>query len=187
MDTSDRHILEEYRKGDEDAFGTLVTRHAPGIYSFVFRLVRNADDARDITQEAFIKLWRHRKRYDPSQDFRAWAFSIARNTALDTLRKRRSYAFADLEGESGEGIAESLPDPLPLPDELFENARARLALEEALGKLPLSYRTAILLKQEGLTFEQMGIALKQSPNTVKSRYRRGLALLREIMHQNGSI
>jgi RNA polymerase sigma-70 factor (ECF subfamily) len=184
---NDRDLFKRYKEGDEDALGVLVSRYAPPVYGFVLRLLRNADDARDVTQEAFIKAWKHRGRYDPSQEFRAWVFGIARHAALDVLRKRRSYSFADLEEEGEDSFADSVADPSPLPDELYESSRMMDALEYALGELPMSARTVILLKQEGLTFEEIGSTLGESVNTVKSRYRRGLITLRDILHQNGAM
>lgn len=187
MDTHDWNLFEKYKEGDEDALGVLVSRYAPSVYGFALRLLRNADDARDVTQDAFIKAWKHRGRYDASQEFKAWIFGIARNAALDALRKRRSYSFADLENDGEDGFADSVADPSPLPDELYESSRMMDALEEALGELPVSARTVILLKQEGLTFEEIGAVLGESINTVKSRYRRGLLTLRDILHQNGGV
>lgn len=98
VERGDRELAQWARDGSLDAFEELVRRHEGRIYRFARRLCGNEEDARDVTQEAFVKAFRMLDRYDPSQEFAPWLFTIARRRAIDHLRSRRN--------ESGEPAGE---------------------------------------------------------------------------------
>jgi RNA polymerase sigma-70 factor (ECF subfamily) len=182
MEKGDQELIDDYAKGDSGAFARLVDRHAKRVYNFVYRLLGNRDDAEDVTQETFLKIWKNLKKFRTGESFSAWLLTIAHNTAIDSLRKRKNVVFSDFGKEDAENIfAESIPDPEALPDELAAKAEDAEFLEKLLEKLPILHREVLLLHyKERLTFDQIGKILKKPLDTVKSQHRRALVKLRGL-------
>ncbi len=179
---SDQQLIENYFKGDEKSLEILIKRYLKPIYSFIYRYVGNAQEAEDITQETFVKMWRNLKRFDREKSFKTWIFSIAKNTAIDFLKKKRAMQFSDFENERGEStILERFIDSSPLPNELLERKDLAGMLAKAIGKLLPKYRKTLLLRHnDNLTFREISETTGEPLNTVKSRYRRGLIMLKKM-------
>ena len=180
---SDAQLVEQYRAGDNEAIKFLISRHVRSIYNFIYRFAGNSHDAEDITQEAFVKVWRHIAKYDPQQEFRGWLFAIARNTALDWLRKKRPLTFADFENETGENaLADTLVDPALLPNELAMQTDDTQAVNALLGGLSPRYREVLALRyNDQLTFDESSKKLGSPLDTVKSQSRRALIALKKLL------
>jgi RNA polymerase sigma-70 factor (ECF subfamily) len=182
METNDTQLVARVKEGDEGALEALVARHFAGVYDLVFRLVRDSALAEDITQESFVKMWKHLDSYDTNRNFKTWIFRIAHNTTIDWLRKRKHKVFSDFNTEEGDDFETTLVDDTPLPDELFEKKELAHTLEKALAKMSTSSRELLLLRlRENLTFEEVAEALDRPLNTIKSQYRRALILLKEYV------
>jgi RNA polymerase sigma-70 factor (ECF subfamily) len=177
----DSQLVKEYLDGDEASIKELVDRHIKSVYGFVYRLTGLQNDAADIAQEVFIKIWKNLKKYDPKQSFKAWMMAIARNTAIDWMRKRRNLVFSDLNYEDdGEYFEDTLADTTPLAEELFEKKETKDLVEGAIANLPIGFREVVLLRHgEELSFEEVSDVLGKPLNTVKSQYRRALLKMRE--------
>lgn len=173
-------------KISDEQLEILIKKHLKPIYNFVYRYVGSQEDAEDITQETFLKMWRKFKKYKKDKSFKAWLFAIARNTAIDKLRKKKSFVFSDFDTEEGENlITDNLADDAPLPPEIFENKELAVALAEAIEKLPPRYREIILLRKEAdFTFREIAESLGEPLDTVKSRYRRGLHQIMSLLRIN---
>ena len=185
---SDEYLINAYREGDEGVFTELVERHLKSTYSFAVRLTGNENDAEDIVQESFLKAWKHLKKFDPQKArFKTWLMQIVRNTAIDSLRKKRIVPLStfDIEGENV--LSDTLPDDAPLPDEIAAYAGDVAALESALQQLSPPYREILLLYNgNDFSFDEAASILKIPTNTAKSRHRRAIQTLRDIvrMHPN---
>jgi RNA polymerase sigma-70 factor, ECF subfamily len=178
---NDEQLVKNYLDGDEKALELLFGYYLKPIYNFLFRLVGNTKDAEDLSQEAFMKAWSNLKRFDGQKVFKAWIYKIARNTAIDFLRKKKSLNFSDLTGDE-ESILVDLADDKQLPDERMMEMDLKSEIREALNELPLDYRTVMLLYYNGqLNFREIGEVMGESINTVKSRHRRALGMLRKIL------
>ncbi len=179
MNKTDEELVAEYLTGNEGAFASLVQRHLKSVYSFAARSVSN--DAEDIVQDSFLKVWKSLHTYEPQKArFKTWLMRIARNTVTDYLRKKKLFVFSDLESEQSDSRILDVSDPEPLPDELIARAQDARDVEEVLKKLSPPYREVILLRYVNhLTFEEIGNVLDEPANTVRSRHRRGLAQLRQ--------
>lgn len=185
---SDELLVKRYLKEkNERALEFLIKRYLPLIYGFVRRYTGNEDNASDITQEVFVKVWRNLERFDQSKSFRTWIFTIAKRTAIDWLRKKRAVPFSAFETEGGNAFLDSLVDDSPsLIEQLFikENSKA---LAFALAQLPPHYNPIIRLRlDDNLSFREIAGRVKEPVNTVKSRYRRGAALLKDIILKKSS-
>ena len=138
-------------------------------------------------------MWKNIKKFDPQKKFKTWLFSIAKNAAIDFLRKKKTIPFSKFssrgrsnfngENEAGENVIyETLSDPAPLPDELLERADIAQMLASAMDKLSPKYRMVIFLRyNDHFTFREIAESLEESLNTMKSRHRRALVKLRQIL------
>lgn len=161
----------------------VVEEYLATVYRFAHRLVGNELDAADIAQETMVKVWKNFAKYDPAQSFKPWLFKIARNTAIDWLRRRRQIPFSALDSVDEEGgeksFADNVADLELLPDEVFAQAEIKEKFKQALEKLPFNDRTTVSLHlEEGLTFDEISKVVDRPLNTVKSAYRRSLIKLR---------
>lgn len=173
--------IRAHLNGDARAFPVLVQRYLKPIYRFAFRMTGNVHDAEDITQDAFLKAWRHIRQFDTSRSFKTWLFSVAHHACLDFIKKRKAIPFSTFDSADGTNLLEeTLVDPGPLPDELAQRADAAALLARALAAMPTPFRTVLILHyNDHFTFRAIGEVLGEPLNTVKSRHRRALALLRE--------
>lgn len=181
---TDEKLVQIYLKGDEKALEELVRRYFSLIYAFSRRYNGNSDNASDITQEIFVKVWKNIKKFDTSKNFRVWLFAIAKNAALDWLKKRQAVPISLLkEFREDEEFFENIADPnqISIIDEIYQNSVSQ-NLMLAIEKLPSKYNLVVNLHHsKGLNFREISGLLGESINTIKSRYRRGLILLRKII------
>jgi RNA polymerase sigma-70 factor (ECF subfamily) len=190
MNRTDEELVAAAAAGEDTAFEELTARYLREVYSFALRLVGVKEEAEDISQETFVKVWKNLKKYNQkSSKFKTWLMRIARNTCVDHLRKQKSVPFSQFEGEEGENVLiEGLQSEEPLADELVALSQDAAMLERGLEQLSPAHREVLLLRyQEGLSFAEVSGIIGASQNTVKSRHRRALhqlgAILRIYRHE----
>lgn len=178
----DQKLIAGYFKGDEKSLEILIKRYLKPIYSFTYRYAGNSYDAEDITQEVFVKMWRNLKKFKRRKSFKTWIFTIAKNTSIDWLKKKKTILFSEFENEAGENmLTETLVDPAPLPQELLERAGVAQMLSSAMERLSSKYRMVLFLRyNDHFTFKEIAETLREPLNTVKSRHRRALMTLRKL-------
>jgi len=164
-----------------------VERYAHSLYYFIYGYVRDAAQAEDSTQDTFVKMWKNVKRFDETKRFKTWLFSIAKNTALDALKKKRTLPFSALESDEEEqSFIETIVDPDAFLNDLFEKQENAQLLSRAIDTLSEKYRTVVYLhNSEGLTFLEIAEVLKGPIDTIKSRHRRALGILKNKLIQAG--
>ena len=177
-----------FRDGDHRAFDEIVNRYSDRIFSFTKRFLVDEALAEDATQETFIKIWKHKKSFDDNRSFTPWIFQIARNTALDMLRKRKDFSFSQMSAVDDSRFEEGIEDEtISLADD-FDTSVLHTALEKTLEVLSPDQRSVVLLHDvEGLTFEEIGETMAKPMNTVKSHYRRAILALRKRLTENGFV
>ncbi len=178
---SDQELIEKARSGNDEALQELVNRHLQALYTFCVRYMGNTEDAQDAVQETFLKAWRNLNRFDSKRSLRTWLFAIAKNTATDIMRRRRSVTFSRFDADDDSNVLmDTLADPEPLPEELFERALQAGEVQEALKEVRPRDRMILNLRYEQeLSFEEIAKILKMSANTVRSLHRRALITLRK--------
>lgn len=183
QDNSDLRLIIQYLHGDEKSLEFLIRQYLKPIYGFVYRFVGNPHEAHDVTQEVLVKMWRNLRKFDQNKNFKTWLFSIAKNTCLDYVRKKKAVPFSHLETkDDAEDISGTIEDPAPLPSEFFDNFGLAEKLNAALQKLaPLYCMVFLLYYHEQFTFQEIAEILEEPLNTVKSRHRRGIMQLRAIL------
>lgn len=159
QDTNDEDLMALISDGDHQAFSILVQRHTERFYRLAFRMCGRKEDAEDIVQESFVKLWNKREQWDPSRGakFTTWFYRVVSNGSLDYLRKKKpvsSDVFVDLA-----------EDETPRQDKRMENMQEEEMIEAAIQDLPERQRMALnLCFYEGISNKEaadiMGVGVK---------------------------
>jgi RNA polymerase sigma-70 factor (ECF subfamily) len=169
------------RRGEPDAFDALLARYQNRLYRYLLRLTANPAAAEDLFQETWLKVITRIHRYDERRPFEPWLFSVARNLAIDHLRKASPESL-DEPSASGETRISLLGADEPGSLERLLERERRGLLERTLEELPALYREALSLRfEEEMTFEEIAEVLSAPVSTVKSRVQRALSTLRERM------
>ncbi len=169
------------READPTALELLYDRHAGYAMAVAYRIVGNREEAEEVVQDVFWKLWKASIHYDPERGrFTTWLFGICRNRAIDSLRRRARRPNVDF-AKTGEEIAQ----PADSEDLVFENERSR-RIQSALSKLSGPQRTAIELSfYQGMTHREIAAETGEPLGTIKSRIYGGIAKLRESLAGSG--
>lgn len=183
LELQDSELVARALAGDERAFNLLVERHLQAVYTFCLRYTGSKEDAQDAAQETFVKAWRNLKRFDTKKSFRTWCFAIAKNSATDLMRKRKTVPFSKFDASDDSNVlTDTLADPEPLPEEIFERASLAQEVHTALENLPARDRTILSLRyEEEQSFEDIAKILRVPANTVRSLHRRALIQLRKLL------
>jgi RNA polymerase sigma-70 factor (ECF subfamily) len=173
---TDHELMHRVVRGDEAAFTELVTKYKSPVHAFVYRMLGDADEADDVAQEVFIKLYRTADLYRPRAKFTTWLFTIAHNLATDRLRKRRPI----VRGEQAERELESAVDARADPSKSASIEEGSAAVRRAVELLPLDQKTALLLYQfEELSYAEIAEVMRCSVKSVEARLYRAKDFLRK--------
>jgi RNA polymerase sigma-70 factor (ECF subfamily) len=178
----DAELVRKSLTGDQRACRDLVRRYQRPVFSVLMRVVRRAEDAEDLAQETFVRMFRALDRYDPERPFTAWLFTIATRLAIDHLRRRRvqTVSLTVTEPGSTEERELDVEDQGPKPDEVTSNAEEERIAQDLIDSLPAHYRIVVLLRhQQDLSYEEIAEALNLPLGTVKARIHRARALLKQ--------
>jgi len=169
MAVDDATLMARLRDGEPEAFDALVERHRNWTVNMLWKMVGNRDDAEELAQEAFLRVYRARGRYRPEAQFRTWLRRIATNLALNHRRKKRPVRLADGEHASGNRR----------PDEVTAGAELVQHLWRALEALPARQRVALVLTRiEGGSYQEAAGAMNVSVEAVRSLIARARETLR---------
>ena len=169
---NDERLVRLAQKGNVMAFEQLVVRHRDKIYARAFSMVRNEDDAIDLSQEAWVKGWQRLKQFQGESSFVTWTTRIVINLCLDYLRKQkrhRTESIEEMEEESG-GVERQMPAVTINPTEGLERGELRQRIDRALGQLSYEHRTVLILHEfEDLEYKEIAKRMQCSIGTVMSR------------------
>lgn len=184
--SANHEFIERLKRGEAAAFEELVSERSGEIYGLLFRLTENGEEARDLTQETFLRAFQNIDRFRGEADVRTWIYRIAINQARNRSRwwrRRRRDATSSLDatpGESGQSIISTLAEPSQNPEQQTLARERELALRSALQRLGQAYRETVILRDiEGFTYEEIAETLGINVGTVKSRLARGRRELRK--------
>jgi len=179
-------FIERLKRGDAAAFEQLVSDRSAEIYGLLFRLTESAEEARDLTQETFLRAFQSIGRFRGEADLRTWIYRIAINQARNRWRwwrRRRRDVTVSLDesnGDAGQTLLARLVERGNDPEQQTLAHEREIALRAALKKVGRVYREAIILRDiEGFTYEEIATTLDVNVGTVKSRIARGRQELRE--------
>jgi RNA polymerase sigma-70 factor (ECF subfamily) len=177
--------------GDAAAWEEIVQRHHRRIYNICYRFAGDADDAQDLAQEVFIKMYRTLNTYDSSKGaFMTWVTTITRNLLVDHFRKTKGDRLTDSldsapsEHEDAMPISEQIADRSLPPDAQVQSRETRQLVHQALQRLSPELREAVILRDlQDMDYRDIATALKVPEGTVKSRINRGRAELARLLQR----
>ncbi len=186
-EVDDRVYVRRALDGDDAAFAVLVRRYERGLYNVAYRMVRDAELAKDLTQDIFIRVHGALAKYDPVYPFTSWIYRVASNLCIDHIRRKKLKTVsldAPVSLGDDETVTRDVEDPGQDPEgELLETDRARL-LREALDDLPEAHRLVLLLRhQRDLSYDEIALTLDLPLGTVKARIHRAREALRKVLEK----
>jgi len=164
-------------------YEAIVQRYARHVYNIAYRMTGNEADARDLSQEAFLRVYRALRRVEPDAPLESWLYRIVSNLHIDLLRRRPRQRVesldAPMETPRGELFRE-LPDPASSPEAIVEREQLDSTIQRALGTLSEDLRMVVVLSDvEGYSYEEIAMFLHIPLGTVKSRLHRGRQILQQ--------
>ncbi len=187
----DRVFIQRALEGDDAAFAVIVQRYQRGLYNLAYRMVRDAELARDLTQDIFIRVHRSLGKYDPVYPFTSWIYRVGSNLCIDYIRKKKLATIsldAPVRLGDDETVTRDIADPKQSPASDLDSAERSRALAGAMAKLPESHRMVLLLRhQRDLTYQEIALTLDVPLGTVKARIHRAREALRKILVRDFNI
>ncbi len=178
----DEELVASTLEGEREAFECLVGRYQGRLVNYLYRFLHNLDDAHDLAQEVFFKIYEALDRFDPRYRFSTWLFRVAQNAAIDRIRKRRLSVVSihrpdDQDGDGGDW---QLPSRDPSPYQDSRNLERGNAIRDAIESLPWEYRELIQLRHYAeLSYDEIAKMKSMPLGTVKNKLFRGRQLLKE--------
>ena len=184
----DDGLIRKAAAQDEAAFEQLVLRYQKPVYNLCFRMAGNTEDALDLSQEVFLKLWRTLAQYQFDAAFTTWLYRLTQNVCIDFLRRRKRQQHVSLTvcDDADESRELSVPDPQPLPEEQVLFDEKQQAVRTAMNALPAAFREILELRVvRQLPYEQIAQIMDLPVGTVKSRLARArIQLKKELQAGN---
>ena len=182
-DERDRADMLRLAAGQDTALNALMERHATRLLHYLVRSLQNEEDAADLAQETFVRVYQHRAKFDTKESFSIWLYAIASNLVRSQFRYRARHATVSLEhkqSETGNDLREALPDDAANPSEFVQTAETAAAVKKAIAALPEELRTPLILSEyEDLSHSEIGAVLNCSSKAVETRLYRARKQLRQ--------
>ena len=178
-------MLARARDGDTVAFDSLITRHRERIYVHTFQIVRNEEDALDLTQETFIRAWRSLAGFDGTATLSSWFHRIATNASIDLCRRRRIRPQTEIESGPMEidPASRTTPSRPEAPGSGLDRVEIKRRIEEAFSTLSPDHRAVVVLREiEDLSYEEIARHIGCSLGTVMSRLFYARKKLQTLLH-----
>jgi len=174
---TDEVLVNMMLQGDKNAFCELIKRYEKQIYSLAYRLTNNPEDAKDLAQEAFTKIYLVLEKYDPSRPFFPWMYKVANNIIYSHLRSQKNKN-NEISLDKVIDFSPLIPDKDNHPEEYSTTKETQRLVQQALAELPEKYRVPLVLKYlEDLSYKSIGEVLDLPVTTIETRLYRGKALL----------
>ena len=172
-DLTSEYLLNAVREGDPEAFNEVYYRYERKVYSYAYRFTRSAEEAEELTQDLFVRLWESRLAIDPERNFEGYLYILIRNSFLKTIRKNAKSVIVRFEF-TGEEISYS-------PTDDYINFKdCQQITDRAVGSLSPQVKTAYLLsRHEGRSHEDISRSMDLSKNTVNNHIKKSLSVLRK--------
>ena len=181
---NDYDIIKRCLSGDKDIFSVLVSRYKNLVYSIILRMITNSEEANDLAQEVFIKIYKIFKKYYPQYNFSTWVIRITTNHVID-YRRMKKQDNVPIDDVSYDLSSDESPESLYLKKE------RKISIEKLVSELPEMYKIPIVLyHQQGLSYQEIAQVTDESLSKVKNRIFRGRRMLKESllkMKEGGNI
>ena len=185
LDELDRADMTRLAGGDGAALNDLMARHAEKLFHYLIRCLQNEEDAADLAQETFVRVYQNRAKFEPSQRFSTWLYAIATNLVKDRYRYRTRHPQVSLDAENpvtGGDFRQDLAEEQPIPREHLEAQERAETVRRAVAALPEELRTPLILSEyEELSHTETGAILKCSAKAVEARVYRARKRLKTLL------
>ena len=182
---ADRRMVECIKAGDETAFTFLVSKYRRSVYFVILKMVKNSNDAQDLSQETFTKAYANIHKFDDRFAFSTWLFRIATNTCIDFLRKRKIIiqSISNLIDTEDGAIYMEIHDPdSPMPDITLSIKERNALINKAIEQLPVKFQEIVRLRFfSEYSYEEIAAQLQIPIGTVKAQLHRAKILLNEAL------
>lgn len=176
----DAELVQQTLCGQQSAYNLLVKRYQRQVYNFVYRMLGNAEDAGDLTQDTFLRAYSALRTFRQDASFLTWLFKIASNLCIDLLRSRKSKGAISLDLEAEEGREPAANPRTSDPEEAAMRGALQDIVQRAVLNLPERYRVVIVMRHlQGMSVEEIASSLEMPSGTVKTHLFRGREMLRE--------
>lgn len=180
--SSDERLIEIIKKGNERAYRELVKRYRSKIFAYLYRLARNKEEAEDLLQNVFVKVYNNIEKIDTSRKFSSWIYRIAHNEAVNFLKKRSRRHLISIEDVQTSKDKLEITDNGQSPIDAWISKELKNEMDEALEKLPPKYKEVLILRYYlDKSYEEMSEILGKPINTVGTLLNRAKKKLMEIM------
>ena len=180
---NDVEIIEKVKEGNPEEFEKIITKYSKMVYSIAYRLLRDAEEARDLSQDVFLRAFRFINKYNPEFKMSTWLVRIAYNLYKDRFKTKKVHIVNQIsfgDDESNKSYEEQFIDGSPRPDEKIENAVKSEYIIGVINKLPVNYKVVITLYFWGdHSYEEIAEIMEIPVGTVKSRLKRAKNYLLE--------
>jgi len=179
----DELLVERAKRGDVAAFEQLIAQYQRPVYNTAFRLTGNHEDASDVAQEAFVKVYTSLPDFRGDSSFKTWLFRIVHNACNDELRKRIRKRVSSLNeiifNDDGD-LSRQIPDPSDGPEQTLDRIETQRVVQESINALEDEYRIVLVMREiQGLSYNEIADSLGINLGTVKSRLNRARHALKE--------
>ncbi|MCP4457448.1 MAG: sigma-70 family RNA polymerase sigma factor [Cytophagales bacterium] len=178
-------IDQATNEGDESAFAMLMDRYKRPVYHMILKMVRNVDDAEDLTIEAFAKAFKNLHRFKKDYTFSTWLFRIATNNAIDFIRKKKLQTYSlntSFKDDSGENVTIDIQDANLTPDEETIKQQKIELVQMFVTKLPTKYQRLVRLRYfDELSYDEIAKTLEAPLGTIKAQLHRARELMYELV------
>ncbi|MGI6424824.1 MAG: RNA polymerase sigma factor [Tepidanaerobacteraceae bacterium] len=179
----EKDLIRRAKKGDLIAFEDLICGYEKKVYNTVFRFFNNEQDAMDITQEIFIKVFTSLKSFRENSSFSTWLYRISVNTCIDFFRKKKEDMLP-INEEMAVGGEVKLGSQTELPEVFVQNQELKQILAQAINTLPEEQRMCVILRDiQGFSYTEISEILSCSLGTIKSRISRGRRALKDKLKE----
>lgn len=181
---NEKDLIIQSISGDIKSFETLIIGYQKMAYNVAYRIMGNEEDAKDMTQEALIKVYKNLKKFRMDSSFSTWLYRIVMNTCKDELRKKKMKVISiDQPIETGEGkMHMDLEDTGLKPDEIIESRETQKEVHEALQEVSETNRVVVVLRDiKGFSYSEISDIIDVPVGTIKSRINRGRQELKKIL------
>lgn len=184
----DNELIKKFlEKNDKKSLHVLIKKYLDYVYNFIHIYIKSEEECEDITQETFLKVWKNIKKFDLDKNFKVWLFKIAKNTALDYLKKKKNINFSDLNIKDQNEIELIIEEQRDKIKELDDKNNINI-VKEYIEKLPFKYRQIINLYYfSDFNLREISELLGESQNTVKSKHRRAINILKKQINESINI
>lgn len=182
MEFVDKKLVKKAKSGDIQAFTELITNYKDKIFHLAYRMLSNVQEAEDITQETFLRVYSNLDRYDEEHKFSTWIFRIATNLCIDRIRKKKANYSLDENWNDEDGLDwySRLPSQGKSPEEEAISSEEQNQIHQAIMNLPSKYRVIMILRYiQDLSIQEISEVVNLSNSTVKTRLHRGREYLRK--------